>query len=260
MATPRSNPEEADTLTFGVIYRPSWFEGFAISADAFDIKIDGAIGQLGAQEIVRQCVEGATQLCSYIQRGADGRVSLLYNLFINTAESRTRGIDLESSYRTPVAFFGGDESLSLRVLASYIDELSTRQVGAPKTDRAGQTGVAGGAPDWQGTVSLGYTRGAFSTTLQERFINAGLLDNTWVQGVDVDDNTINAAWITNLQLGWDGAAWGESTYRVSLNVNNLFDSSPPIVGSFAFTGSQSTNTSLFDIYGRRYSLGVNFKF
>ncbi len=36
---PNVDPEKADTLTFGVVYQPSWLEGFAASIDAFDVKI-----------------------------------------------------------------------------------------------------------------------------------------------------------------------------------------------------------------------------
>ena len=170
---PNVNPEDADTLTFGLVYRPSWLEGFGMSVDAFDVKIAGAIGQLGAQAIVDQCRLGATQLCSYIVRGSDGFISTVSNLFINTAESRARGMDFELSYARPVALFGGNEQIRTRLLASYVTELSTTQSGAAKVDRAGQTGLQGGAPDLQGTFSLSYERGPLSATVQERYIASG---------------------------------------------------------------------------------------
>ncbi len=70
-----------------------------MSVDAFDVKIQDAIGQLGAQAIVDQCAQGATQLCGFISRAASGRVSVLQNPFINMAEARTSGMDFELSYR-----------------------------------------------------------------------------------------------------------------------------------------------------------------
>jgi hypothetical protein len=45
-----------------------------------------------------------------------------------------------------------------------------------------------------------------------------------------------------------------------LNVSNVFDEEPPLVASWGFTGSQATNSGLFDIYGRQYNLGVRFNF
>ena len=257
---PTVDPEKADTLTFGVVYQPTWLEGFAMSVDAFDVKVEGAIGQLGAQAIIDQCRLGATQLCSYIQRGDDGFISTVYNLFINTAEARTKGIDFELSYSKPINLFGGNEHLRARLLTTHLSELSTTQVGAAKVDRVGQTGAQGGAPDWQGTLSLSYDRGSLSATIQERYINSGTYDATYVQGVDIDDNTIASAAYTNLELSYRGDMSGNSTFQTYVNVTNLFDRNPPLVATWGFTGSQQTNTSLFDIYGRRYNVGVRFNF
>jgi iron complex outermembrane recepter protein len=260
---PNVDPERSDTLTFGVVYQPSWLDGFGMSVDAFDVKIADAIGQLGAQAIVDQCRLGATQLCSFIQRGSDGFISLIHNLFINTAEARARGVDFEFSYARPITLFGGNERIRARLLSSYVRELSTTQAGAMPVDRAGQTGLqnaAGFAPDWQGTFSLSYERGPFSATLQERFINSGTYDATYVQGVDIDDNTVASAAYTNLQLSYDSEMSGGGTWQTYLNVTNLFDRDPALVATWGFTGSTQTNSGLFDIYGRRYNVGVRINF
>jgi hypothetical protein len=260
---PNVDPEKADTLTFGVVYQPSWLEGFAASIDMFDVKIADAIGQLGAQTIVDQCREGATQLCGFIQRGSDGKIGVITNTFINTAQARAKGADFEFSYARPITLFGGDERIRARLLTSYVKELSTQQVGARKVDRAGQTGLTstqGNAPDWQGTVYLTYERGPFSATVQERYINSGTYDATYVQGVDIDDNTVASYATTNLQVSYRGDLTSSGTWETYLNVTNLFDKSPPLVAAFGFTGSTQTNSSLFDIYGRRYNLGVRFNF
>jgi outer membrane receptor protein involved in Fe transport len=264
---PEVDPEKADTVTFGVVYQPSWLTGFALSVDAFDIDIEDAIGQLGAQAIVDQCFAGATQLCSYISRGSDGFVSIIRNLFINTDAAKTRGVDVEAAYVRPITLFGGDEQLSLRLLGSFIDELSTTQAGAAKVDRAGQTGLVpgaggtlGGAPDFQATLNLSYARGPVSVAIQERFIDSGKYDATWVEGVDIDDNSVPSALYTNLRVGYGSDLQGRGTYEVSLNVSNLFDADPPLAPTWGFTGSTHTNSSLFDIYGRRYNVGVRFNF
>jgi outer membrane receptor protein involved in Fe transport len=265
---PNVDPEKADTLTFGIVYQPTWLEGFGLSVDAYDIKIAGAIGQLGAQAIVDQCAGGATQLCSYIDRGADGFISTLYNLFINTAEARGRGVDFELSYARPVSLFSGDEHIRARLLASYVKELSTTQVGQPKVDRAGQTGLGGaatgstlgGAPDWQGTFSLSYQRGPFEATVEERFIDSGTYDATYDEGIDIDDNSVASTALTNLEVSYKGGLRESGEWQTYLNVTNLFDRDPPLVATWGFTGSTQTNSSLFDVYGRRYNLGVRFNF
>ena len=123
-----------------------------------------------------------------------------------------------------------------------------------------QSGAQGGAPDWQGTFYVTYERGPLSATVQERYINSGTYDATYVQGVDIDDNTISSFAMTNLELSYRGDLTTKGTWQTYLNVTNLFDKSPPLVAAFGFTGSTQTNTGLFDIYGRRYNLGVRFNF
>jgi hypothetical protein len=199
-------------------------------------------------------------LCGYIERDDSNTISLVHNLFINTDKSRTRGIDIESLYVRPVTLLGGDERIRLRLLASYIDELSTQLAGAAKVDRVGQTGVGGGAADWQGSLSLGYVNGPFSGTWQGRYIASGAYNSTWQTGVDIDDNTIDSFFVSNLQLAYDGRVSSTASFQLWLNVSNLFDKDPPLVAQFGFTGSQATNSSLFDIYGRRYTMGVKFRF
>jgi outer membrane receptor protein involved in Fe transport len=44
------------------------------------------------------------------------------------------------------------------------------------------------------------------------------------------------------------------------NVTNLFNEDPPNAASWGFMGSSYTNESLFDVLGRRYSLGVRMSF
>lgn len=50
------------------------------------------------------------------------------------------------------------------------------------------------------------------------------------------------------------------TAEVFLNVSNLLDRDPPRAAAFVFTGSSYTNTQLFDIYGRQYTLGARVQF
>ncbi|HVY81311.1 MAG TPA: hypothetical protein VG994_10050, partial [Steroidobacteraceae bacterium] len=174
-----------------------------------------------------------------------------------------RGVDFEVAYARPVTFFGGNEHIRARLLASRVNELSTTQVGAEKVDRAGQTGLqspAGNAPHWQGTLSLSYERGPLSATLQERYIGSGTYDATFVEGVDIDDNSVASTALTNLEVAYKGALSESGSWETYLNVTNLFDRDPPLVATWGFTGSQQTNTSLFDIYGRRYAVGVRLNF
>ena len=206
---PEVDPEQADTLTYGLVYQPSWLSGFALSVDWFDIDMQDAIGQLGAQEIVDQCFAGAAAICDLITRDSGGSVILIENVFINTDAARTRGLDIEASYDHGISVFGGDERMTLRLLGTYLKEVSTTLAGAATVDRAGQTGPAvpgggaGGAPEWQASLNLGYKRNGFSASVQERYISDGVYNATWIEGVDIDDNSVESALYTNLNLSYE---------------------------------------------------------
>jgi len=257
---PNVDPEKADTLTFGFVYQPEWLDGFNLSLDYYDIKIADAISSLGAQNILDQCFGGAASVCSLITRDpATGRVSQINNTFLNVAEARSNGVDMEASYRRPVEWFGGGESISLRAFATFTNELSTTNAGAAKVDRVGQTGLAGGAPKWQASLALSYARGPLSLIAQERFISHGVYDATYIAGVDIDDNSISSAAYTNLRVSYDISP-ADTDMTIYANVTNLFNEDPPLVGSWSFIGSSATNESLFDVLGRRYSVGVKMSF
>ena len=53
-------PEEADTLTAGVVYEPSWFEGLSMTVDYYDIAITNSIGTIDDQYIVDNCLDANT--------------------------------------------------------------------------------------------------------------------------------------------------------------------------------------------------------
>lgn len=256
---PNVDPEKADTLTFGFVYQPQWLDGFNLSIDYYDIKIADAISSLGAQNILDQCFAGATSVCSLITRDpATGQVDEINNTFLNVAEARSNGVDMEASYRRPVEWFGGGESISLRAFATFTNELSTTNAGAAKVDRVGQTGLAGGAPKWQASLALSYARGPLSLIAQERFISHGVYDATFT-AADIDDNSISSAAYTNLRVAYDISP-ADTDMTIYANVTNLFNEDPPLVGSWSFIGSSATNESLFDVLGRRYSVGVRMSF
>lgn len=257
---PNIEPEKADTLTVGAVYSPSWFEGFDLSVDYYDIKIEGAIGLLGVQRIIDDCYDGATELCALIERDPNSNlITLVENTFLNIAEERARGIDVEAAYRTPLSVLGRNGDLALRALASFTLEASTTNVGVPKRDVAGVTG-GGGVPEVQATLSATYSEGPFSLNLTERYISGGDRYYGYVEGVDIDNNDVEAAWYTNARLSYDFDAGG-NTYQLFFAVTNLFDKDPPVAASWSgFFGSSHTNGSLFDEVGRRYTAGLRFEF
>lgn len=256
---PEVEPERSDTNTLGVIYEPDWLNGFAVSADYYDIRVRGAIALPGVQNIVDQCFAGSIRHCDLVHRNpATGFISTVDNIFQNIDEVRTRGVDIEAIYRTPVHFFGGEEVLSARAFASYLAEASATNPGLPRIDRAGQTGIEGGGPEWQLNLSVAYRAGPWSLYVQERYISGGTYITNWGPD-DISDPTVDPAFYTSVQAARD-IKLGQGAYTLYIHVNNLFDADPPLAPDWRFSGSIHTNESLFDVLGRRFTAGLKFSY
>ena len=253
---PNLNPEEADTLAFGIVWQPSFLDGFSMSTDYYEIDIAGALAQVGTQNIVDQCYN-FNVFCDKVTRdGTTGRVTIVDNGFVNQDAARVVGTDLEISYTHQL---DGGGTLSARVLATWLNENSTTQRGALKRDVAGETGD-GSLPEFKSTTYLRYAKGPFSLFAQERFIGSGSLDFDDVEGVTIDDNSVDSRYYTDMGLTFGPERSGVN-WELFFNVQNLFDRDPPPAASFAqFSGTRITNDRLFDFYGRRYVIGVDLKF
>jgi len=267
---PNVNPEEADTITAGFVITPTAAPGLQISYDWYDIEINGAIGQLGVQAVINRCEEGATELCSLVTRNpVDDRLILVGDVFINIDQAIVSGSDLEIAYRKDVDWFGnGPETIGTRIFASWLDENSQILAGTRKIDRAGQTGieVSTGAsyalPDFKLTGNFTYSNGPFSVFLQGRYIGSGTLENAAVEGVNVESNSVDSVFYTDVRFGWTKDLAGGTSLELFGNITNLTDEDPPVTAYYSVFGGNSvqTNPLLFDLLGRRYTAGLRLQF
>ena len=215
---PNLNPEEADTLAFGVVWQPNFLEGFSMSADYYEIDIAGALAQVGVQVIVDQCFQGVAERCSKVTRDpVTNRVTIVDNAFVNQDSARVVGTDLEIGYTISSA---GGGTLSARLLATWLNENSTTSLGAAKRDVAGETGD-GSLPEFKSTTYLRYAKGPFSLFAQERFIGSGSLDFDDVEGVTIDDNSVDSRYYTDI-----GLTWGPE--RANLELGALLQRAEPV--------------------------------
>lgn len=251
-------PEEADTRSIGVVWQSNAVDGLSMSADYYEIEIAGALATIGPQVIVDQCFAGAAERCARVTRDpVTNRVTVIDNGFVNQDAARVAGTDFEVGYRRQLA---GGGTLSARILATWLNENSTTQLGSAKRDIAGETGD-GSLPEFKSTSYVRYDKGRFGLFAQERFIGSGTLDFDDVEGVTIDDNSVDSRYYTDIGITWDGGSDSGFGWRLFFNVQNLFDRDPPVAASWAqFSGTRVTNDRLFDFYGRRFVVGADLTF
>lgn len=292
---PSVDPEEADTYTAGIVFQPSAVENLSMSLDWYSIDVEDAIAQLQSQNIVDGCYAGDMSLCQYVISGSSPvtdptttepiGIDRVEALFINLNSQRIRGVDFEMSYTTDFDFLGGS-TLGWRFLASRLSENSIQTAGSPhRDDRAGQIGGTGyGFPENRVTTNLTYMFGRYSLFLQARWIDGGLVDRTFLESdvpvpasmrpegsnlalcnngatiCTIDDNSVPSTAYVDMRFA---ATLGQDEQlEVFANINNLLDREPVIApGGIGRTGvGLGINTGLYDILGRRYTVGVNYTF
>lgn len=252
-------PENADTLTAGVVFRPSFLRGFRASVDYYDIKIKDAIATNSAQQIVDRCQAGDAQYCAAITRNSANQITGISLQPFNALQEQARGVDVEVSYTMPVA----SGTLDLRVLANYVDRLNIVLPTSVVT-RAGEvgnnSGAAEGVPHWRGTATATYDTSAFTAQLRGRLIGSAVFDDAWGPTV-IDKRTVPTIVYLDAYLGIKANAIAPKG-EFFLAVDNLLNQDPPVVVQLDASNTQAsgTNPFLYDVIGTTIRAGFRFEF
>jgi outer membrane receptor protein involved in Fe transport len=239
-------PENAQTLTYGVVYQPAWLEGFQMSIDYYNIGIKDAIGSLGTQAEEDQCAQGNALLCSQISYNPVTNVVTALNQTLNLSIVKNAGIDMEAQYTTDL--FGG--SLSTRLLVNNRQEDFSQAPGSPV-----QVGLNGPtSPRWRANLQLNYTLDNMAFFLQERWQYHSKIDATRNAGTDLNFNHVPDIAYTDITLTYK-ANLLDMPEEIYFHVSNLFDQDPPISPPSVSAFTTATSPA-YDPIGRYFNLGV----
>ena len=284
---PNLTPETADTYTAGILLKPRWVPGLAISADYFDIKIKDLVGVLPFQAIMNNCLTtGSSTTCDLIHRQpGNGSLWLTPAGFvsatnINIGGLRTKGVDLNGSYSRRL---GGLGMLNVSLVGTWLKDLITDTGLRPGIDGLdgkyncakfyGNT-CGTPAPEWRHALRVGFTLpNGLGISGRWRYFSAVQLD-TLSSDCDLTganptgdcavapapaNARINAQSYFDLAL----SARVADRYNFRLGANNLLDKQPPIVGgevSNAPLGNGNTYPQVYDALGRFVFAGVTLDF
>jgi outer membrane receptor protein involved in Fe transport len=288
-------PENANTISGGIILTPHWIEGLTLSMDWYSITMKNAVFAASAAQVVNQCKNGSVAACNGVLFGAttvpgaiatsetdgNGVVQTKFGNFtsdfngalnfvlaspVNVSSETTSGLDFQADYRMDL--FSG--LLSWHLVGNYNDQ-RTRTIpnnagtalvtynGAGALDNADagiQPIVAG--PKFRAVLAATYDEGQWEGTVQGRFIGSARLVNTWVEGVNVDDNGVPAVAYMDLRLIY---RWTDNL-NIYGAIDNTFDTPPPSIPSMVGdnAGAQNYNLQVYDGLGRQFRVGVRFNY
>ncbi|HVV28023.1 MAG TPA: TonB-dependent receptor [Rhizomicrobium sp.] len=258
---PLLTPEISNTMTYGAVITPTAVPGFSFSVDAYAINISKAISTPTVDQEVAFCNAGVTSNCAFFVYDNTGSVTIAYTKPFNFASYKVDGVDFEASYHFSLSDIWPDVggNVLLHAVAGFIDHDENFTAGVAPIERAGDVGPNGyHMPKWKGSWQGQYDYGPYEAFFQVRFIGAGRFDNTLVQGVTIDNNTVPAAIYVDTNLKYT-IPDKEGDWSVFLGINNLFNITPPLDPS---TGNNPyrTQTALYDVVGRFFRLGVKFAY
>jgi outer membrane receptor protein involved in Fe transport len=290
-------PEKSDSYTIGVILQPAFVPGFTATVDYYNIKIRDFIGFPTPGDAISACFGADTfnppagastnPACTAINRdpqtgGLSGDPNTSTGLPLtlsNGGEAETDGIDVVLNYRRDLGFarlnlgFNGNYTLNSKFNAFVLNPTSVNRectsfissnCGSlqPKYQFSQRTTLS-----WE-NIDLSLLWRHISSFRQEPldvedsgpFFNGTIGANIPGVGGTVDDfGRINARDYFDLS-----ARFGITENMVlTLTVQNLLDSDPPITGNNAGSttfNSGNTFPSTYDALGRRYAASVRLKF
>jgi outer membrane receptor protein involved in Fe transport len=276
VGNPTLEPEKADTVTAGIVVQPGE-TGLQLSIDWYDIDLTGAIGTLGVQGILNECIAtgGTSPLCANVIRDPiTNAVTTVYNPYLNINSAEVRGYDYELLWNKATHFFSGKpESLQLRFLAGQLLEDSTTTPSGAVTNLAGQLGE----PKIRGLLGARYQIGGFGIALQERYLGSSGINTqpgpvTFIQfspglvpgpgQLTVDKATVDPKRYTDLTFSYGQQMSSGKSWELSLAITNATNEDPPIIPVFDQRFSAQSNPigfNSYDVYGRRYLLNFTYK-
>ncbi|WP_417620839.1 TonB-dependent receptor plug domain-containing protein [Parasphingorhabdus sp.] len=244
-------PEKSTAWTAGFVYTPDWVSRLRLSFDYYAFDIDQAIVSLSGQEIVDGCYKlGQTNLCNAITQDGTGLITRVSANLINAGRLTSEGFDIAAEYSTPV----GSGTLSVRGLANYIDNLTTT-VNGVDSDFAGQVGRSGGVPKWRASVSTRFTNDTFTLGVLARYVDSGTYQNSYVEGIDIDDNSIPSRTYFDV----DASIRVAGNFEFYGKINNLFNVDPPLA-PLPITSPSYNGSPFHDTIGRYFKAGIRFRF
>jgi outer membrane receptor protein involved in Fe transport len=272
---PDLESERADTVTAGFVLTPGKVPNLQVSVDYFNIEIKGEIGELATVEACFDPANPGGLFCNEISRDA-----LTYNVNevreynINRGVARTSGVDTQLSYVTGLPGFlavgdaGAD--LSVNIMWSHVVELTSQNTpfssvidcagtfGWPCTDLIdGMTW-----PTDRVTSRLGYVSGPFAANLTWRWVDGsrnGAYVGAPLVGIPVSDLDLAVPDVKRKNYFDVSFSYLLGDHVMGLlTVANLTDTGPPMMADWVW--DKNTDTRMYDIFGRSYTLSFSFHY
>ncbi|QIZ76948.1 TonB-dependent receptor [Ferrimonas lipolytica] len=250
-------PEEARTITVGVVIEPEFLEGFSATVDYYSIEIDNAIAEIDSQYIVDLCMDNAgnaintdNAVCQSSNISFDNSNRIAFdNGLQNIGSEETSGVDINFTYTFETSNIDWRVTLDTTYLSEYKVEVAGETV-----DYAGLiTQNIGSYAEWKSNLGVSASGDKWDVNYQARYI--GDLDSASCADDPSSCNSPTTGTIIYHDLSGAYAVTDSTTVRVG--VNNLLDEEPPYYSGY---NDSNTDPYTYDTLGRYFYASFNMKF
>jgi outer membrane receptor protein involved in Fe transport len=241
--------ETAKTWTVGTVIQPSFIRGLTVTADWFNIRLEGAVRTATAQEVVDLCVDQPSlnnQFCSSV--GRSSTTGFINDYLVgpqNVAAFETAGLDLQVTYRLPTAKFG---TFLFNLAGNYLDKLTF--VPTPGAD-VENSKLSTYAPEYSGQFDVTWTNGAV-------MLNYGLNYFSKTRRVTEDQLRANPDYV-DPQYIFYREKW-EHDVQFALNVNEQFRFYGGVNNLTNEKGDIASTSYPYTAIGRYFYAGAKVRF
>ena len=258
---PDLQSEQADTWTVGTVLKSiseqRLLRHLQVSIDWYNIDLQDAIGRWDAYSAVERCYDPAYNpgynasniYCSFFTRSTTTGEILARILDSNIGGIDTSGVDLQVDW----AIETGPGQLAANLYLTHVQDWEYSDPSGGTTEYAGTIGGSGLAkalPDWKSLLTVGYQWSEFGTFARWRYID-GMRDARYPDFRVPARNYLDLGGSIDVQSGMLRGL------TASIGVDNATDADPPIFPSYS---QANTDTSTYEVLGRRYYLDLGYRF
>jgi len=267
---PDLEPEEADTLTVGLVIGPASLPDWEFAVDYFNLEMDGGIGDISAFNICFDQSNTSDIFCDKIQRSATGDIVRVEELFQNRGLFSTAGIDTQVRYNGDMpGWLGGDRGLKLDfgLVWTHVLEYEAQQNPVSSVlDCLGYFGAPcqnalGLASENRVSANLGISGDRLRAALSMQWIdgaeNWGKVDHLYYGGPPavLAIPSIGSRFYADLNVSYEFS----DGISAALGVTNLLGTNPPQMADGSATGNNA-EAGLYDLFGRSYRVTFAYRF
>ena len=254
---PAVAPEEAESITAGVVLTPSFVDGLTLTLDYFNINVEQGISTIPAATALEKCLStGIATFCDLIRRHPVTGSLWLTGGYIsaqttNLSEETVEGVDIIFDYTFDTAVGPVTlEGVTTNLWTADLIEI----VGEAPLDCAGYWGTACGKnpqPKWSGNYK--------ASVQVPRDVRLSLGLRYLGETEDLGNNEIDF----EAETYWDLTAEWQATDQLlaTAGASNLLDTDPQVTSDAGTApGNGNTFPAYFDALGRYLFLNVAVRF